>query len=329
MKNDPWQQIAAPVEARFAARRADAVHPYNFYWARDLDGNCLLVFEYSDSLEIRDRRPKLKEIRIIEPRVEGEPARFILELTHSENREIFHQLCLDIIESTRECADEKSALASLLRRTWRWHGMLKGRQDERLSPEAQKGLIGELQILELLLLPRYYASDALDFWRGPEGAPKDFSIGSIAIEAKAKRGTSRPYVAVSSEHQLDEQGATQLFLAVTYVDEAAPEIQDVFTLTEYVERITNIVEDNDAGALGHLEGRLGEAGYSSEHDYSDHHWLIGDTRWFHVKGNFPRLADSSLPDGVTKVGYSLDLPTCDEWVTDIAAVVSALDGESK
>lgn len=180
MPTDPWKQIEKPIGSTFSARRADADHPFDFYWARDLEGRCLLVFEYESTTSIRDRRPRLKEIRIIEPHIDGEPARFILELTYSENREIFHQLCLDIIESTRECADEKSALATLLRRTWRWHGMLKGGQDERLSPEAQKGLIGELRILELLVLPRYNASDALEFWRGPEGAPKDFSIGSIA-----------------------------------------------------------------------------------------------------------------------------------------------------
>ena len=329
MGNDPWAQISKPVEARYTGRRVDSQHPYNFFWARDLEGRCLLVFEYSNTISIRDRRPRLKEIRIFEPRIDGEPGRFILELTHSEYREIFHQLCLDIIESTKECADEKSALATLLRRTWRWHGMLKGGLDERLSNEAQKGLIGELRVLELVLIPRFSASDALEFWRGPEGAPKDFSIGNISIEAKAKRGATQPYVAVTSEHQLDEQGINRLILAVTYVDEAAPEIQDALTLTEYVERITKIAMTNDAGSLGYLEGRLDEAGYSSEHDYSDKYWIIGNTRWYHVTGDFPRLADSSMPDGLRKVTYSLDLSACDDWETDIASVESVLNGENQ
>ena len=250
MKIDPWEQIAKPIESRFSGRRSDATHPYDFFWARDLEGRCLLVFEYSGEIKIRDRRPRLREIRIIEPRIEGEPARFILELTRNENREIFHQLCLDIIESTSACADQKSALATLIRRTWRWHGMLKGGQDERLSPEAQKGLVGELRVLELVLLPRFSASDAFEFWRGPEDAPKDFSIGNIAIEAKAKRGAAQPYVQISSEHQLDEQDISQLFLAVTYVDDAAAEIQGALTLTEYVGRIADIAKANDTGSIG-------------------------------------------------------------------------------
>lgn len=327
MDNDPWAQISKPIEARYTGRRADSEHPYNFFWARDLEGRCLLVFEYPNTITIRDRRPRLREIRIVEPRIDSEPGRFILELTHSENREIFHQLCLDIIESTRECTDEKSALSTLLRRTWRWHGMLKGGQDERLSPEKQKGLIGELRVLELVLLPKFTAGDALEFWRGPEDAPKDFSIGNIAIEAKAKRGAAQPYVVISSEHQLDEQGISHLFLAVTYVDEAAAEIQDSMTLTEYAEQIAKIVEAHDAGALGYLEGRLGEAGYSSEHDYSDQYWLIGNTRWYQVADDFPRLAVSSIPEGLRKISYRLDLPACGGWETDMASVSDALDGE--
>lgn len=207
--------------------------------------------------------------------------------------------------------------------------MLKGGLDERLSNEEQKGLIGELRVLELVLLPRFSACDALEFWRGPEGAPKDFSIGNISIEAKAKRGAAQPYIAVTSENQLDEQGINRLFLAVTYIDEAAPELQNALTLTEYVERITNIAMANDAGSLGYLEGRLGEAGYSSEHDYSDQYWMIGKTRWYHVTGNFPRLSGSSMPDGLRKVTYSLDLSACDDWERDIASVESVLNGENQ
>ena len=327
MRSDPWKQMSRPKLAKFSGRRADADHPYDFFWARDLQGRCLLVFEYPSEIRIRDRRPRLKQIRIIEPHLEGEPARFILELMQDENREIFHQLCLDIIESTRACVNQKSALATLIRRTWRWHGMLKGGQDERLSPELQKGLIGELRVLELALLPRFTASEAFDFWHGPEDSPKDFYVGNIAIEAKAKRGAAQPHVQISSEHQLDDGGVSDLFLAVTYVNDAAPEMQGALTISDYIDHIAQIAKANDAGSLSYFEGRLTEAGYSHEHDYSDQHWLVGDTRWFNVSGNFPRLITSALSNGLRKVVYSLDLVACDEWETDLANVESAMDGD--
>jgi putative PD-(D/E)XK family protein DUF4420 len=329
MPTDPWAQISRPSGAGLAARRAKAKHPFNFYWARDLDGRCLLIFEYSPAVILRDRRPRLREIRIIEPRITGDPARFILELTHSENREIFYQLCLDIIRSTESCSDEKAALATVLRRTWRWHGMLKGGRDDRLSPEAQKGLIGELRVLELAFLPQFSASDALDFWHGPEGAPKDFSAGNTAIEAKAKKGASRTYVEISSEHQLDGQALDHLFLAVTYIDEGSANMPESMTLTEHVDRITDLVEQNDAGAVGYLESRLDESGFSGEHDYSDQHWITGRTRWYRVTGEFPRIARTSLPEGVRDVGYCIDLASCDAWEVDIFTALKALSGDTK
>lgn len=323
---DPWYEIADPVQARFSGRRADVEHQFNFFWAKNLEGRCLLIFEYPDSLINSDRRPNLKEVRIIEPKVKGEPSRLILELTQSSNREIFYRLCLDIIDSTRVCADEKAALGTIIRRTWRWHGMLKGVAKDRLSAESQKGLIGELRVLELAMLPFFSAGDAVEFWRGPEGTPKDFSIGDIAIESKAKRGAARPYVKISSEFQLDMDGLSRLYLAVTYVDETAQGASDGLTLTDYVEVITQLVASNDAGSVGCLEGKLFEAGYSDEQDYSDCWWLVGQTRWFDVRDSFPRLMLSNVPDGIEQVSYNLDVGGCSDWEVTIDSVGQLLTG---
>ena len=328
MPTDPWNDISLPSGTGVSARRADAEHAFDFYWARSHDGRCLLVLEYANSIRIRDKRPRLGEIRIIEPLIPDEPARFILELTQDENREIFHQLCIDIIESTRNCSDEKSALATMIRRTWRWHRMLKGGRDERLSPEKQKGLIGELRVLELAFLPRFSANDALEFWRGPERAPKDFSVGNVAIEAKAKRGSARPFVHISSESQLDCDALEALFLTITYVDESAPEIQESQTITDYISHIASIISANDPGSLGYFESRLDEAGYSAEHDYSDIHWIIGITRWYRVAESFPRIVHAQLPAAISKVEYNLDISCCDEWETDMGELNTLLgDGE--
>ena len=67
-------------------------------------------------------------------------------------------------------------MSAALSRTWRWHHLLRGGRGTLLSPEEQKGLLGELFVLERLLLPRMDASSAVTAWRGPLGAPKDFEI---------------------------------------------------------------------------------------------------------------------------------------------------------
>lgn len=324
MKSDPWKRISAPVGSEFTARRVDPEHPFDFFWARDLEGNCLLVFEYSTSASLGGRRPKLREIQIIEPIDSGCRSRFIMKLTHDENREVFHRLCLDIVESSRRCKSEAAALGAVIRRTWRWHGMLRGGRDECLGPDAQKGLVGELRVLELVLLPSFSTYDALDCWRGPEGAPKDFSIGTVSIESKARRGTATPYIEISSEHQLDLEGLDHLFLAVTQVDQAAANSAGAQSLSEYVAHIAELALESDPASVGYLEARLEEAGFSSAHDYSDWSWVIGNTRWYQVSQEFPRLADCALPGGVSRVRYSLDLPACAEWETDSTEVIRVL-----
>ena len=105
--------------------------------------------------------------------------------------------------------------------TWRWHHLLRGGRGTLLSPEEQKGLLGELFVLERLLLPSMDASSAVTAWRGPLGAPKDFEIARVAVEAKTHCWCCHT---VSLNHicssQLDERGVDSLFLHVVELDEA-------------------------------------------------------------------------------------------------------------
>jgi hypothetical protein len=324
---DPWADIQVPpLHTELYARRADPSHPFNFFWARNHKARYLFAIEYDKEISVPDRRPKLQGIQLLDSTVSGKPSRLVMELVDSQNKEIFLRLCLDMMESTRSCRDQKEALSTVIRRTWRWHSMLKGGRDQSLGPEQQKGLIGELRVLEIAFLPLFGAWDALSFWHGPTGAPKDFSAGRAAVESKARRGSSRPFVKVSSEHQLDYESVDRLFLAVTNVDESAADIPGSQTLTEHVRRIADLVAESDLGSLGLLESKLHEAGYRAEHDYGDSRWNVGETRWFRVAAGFPCLIGSDLKAGIRDVEYKIDLNTCDAWEINEADVLSALKG---
>ena len=128
-----------------------------------------------------------------------------LKLLDSNQRDIFQTLCLDIISTAAQADSEAEAVSAALMRTWRWHHLLRVGRGTLLSPEEQKGLLGELFVLERLLLPRMDASSAVTAWRGPLGAPKDFEIARVAIEAKTRRGGATPSLSITSESQLDER----------------------------------------------------------------------------------------------------------------------------
>ena len=327
--NDPWSSIEKPSSVVANARRADDKHPYDFYWALDMDGHCLFIYEYPNELPLKEKKPRLNGISIIDYAPEGsDKKRLILSLRQAEHREIFYRLCTDVLEATQECKDPASALHVMLRRTWRWHQLLRGERDGRLSPEAQKGLIGELECLANVVLPHFSPSEAMSFWEGPAGLPKDFVIGEACIEVKARRGAARPFVSISSEHQLDLAGFQHLFLYVLDLSSAAVSDEGSFTLNDYVDRIWQLIHAQDPGAVEIFETKLLEVGYQKEDDYSDCYWLRLGAQAYQVQGEFPTIVDSSLPAGITDVSYKVDLGEIQDYKIEQSLMEAAITGVS-
>lgn len=124
--------------------------------------------------------------------------------------------------------------------------MLRGGKLEVLSEETQKGLIGEIEVLKLLIA-NLGPKPALDAWTGPSGAPKDFELKADCIEVKARRGASQPFVKITNEHQLADVSDRRLWLAVLAVDK----VQQPHgrTLTEYVAEVTDLLERTEPSTI--------------------------------------------------------------------------------
>lgn len=328
MPEDPWKNLAPPNKADLInARRVDLDIPWNFFWARDLEQRCLLVLEHAANSTPRNRFPKLKGMEV--SLSEGNPygtRMLVFRLQDSAHRDIFYRLCLDITAGTCQATSEKEAVEVALARTWRWHHLLRGGGDGRLSEEEQKGLIGELIVIERYLLPHLSASNAVSSWHGPLGSPKDFEIGRIGIEAKARRGAASPYITISSEYQLDDSGTDTLFLHVVELDQAPADERRGFSLSELVSRIHEKVSSADYSAVGSFESLLSAAGFSFEDDYSDSRWIKGPSRLYEVSGNFPRITGRGLTSGVSKVKYVVSLNECEPFLVEDDALESLLKG---
>jgi hypothetical protein len=328
MSIDPWAVINAPGSAQaLSARRADPQHPFDFFWGCDFEGRCLLLFEYGTGFDSRDKRPELSGIDTIDIAVDTvSRRRLLLLLKDNQDRELFYRFCLDLLESTRACTSEEAALHVIIRRTWRWHQLLRSGGSGKLGLEAQKGLIGELLFLRDLLLRRFSASAALAFWQGPSGAPKDFAVGGIAIEVKARRGSDRPYVRISSEFQLDSDHTDELFLYVSELEQGPADHEDAFTLKELVQSIQSQILATDPGAIELFEIRLMGAGYLEEDDYSDTFWISSGVAVYHVGDGFPRITRAGLPEGVESVEYKVDLVACRSFEIELDRLAEYISG---
>ena len=327
MGEDPWAGIDPPSVANaVAARRVDANLPWNFFWARGLDGRVLLTLRHAADSAPSTHLPRLRDIEVtLSPPDESNTQLLALKLLDSSQRDIFQTLCEDIVSTASRAVSEAGAVSAALVRTWRWHHLLRGGRGTPLSLEEQKGLIGELFVLERLLLPRLDAPSAATAWRGPLGAPKDFEIARVAIEAKTRRGGATPSLAITSESQLDEEGVDALFLHVVELDEAptAAAARGV-TLHDVAERIRESLLSLDPGACGILETRLSAAGYRMEDDYSGHRWMEGASRIYLVTDDFPRIASREVRSGVSNVRYAVSLVDCEPFSTSVSALNEAL-----
>ena len=328
MRRDPWEGIDLPgIADSVAARRVDANLSWDFFWARGVDGRVLLTLRHATDSAPTAQLPRLRDIEVtLSPPDESGTQLLAFKLLDSNQRDIFQTLCHDIISAAMQTESETEAVSAALSRTWRWHHLLRGGRGTLLSPEEQKGLLGELFVLERLLLPRMDASSAVMAWRGPLGAPKDFEIARVAIEAKSRRGGAMPSVSITSESQLDESGVDSLFLHVVELDEAPMEGNQGATLHDVAERIRERLDSANPGSAAILETRLSAAGYRIEDDYSGHRWLEGATHIYSVSGDFPRITSAEVRSGVSNVRYSVSLSDCEPFATSVSALDEALTG---
>ena len=328
MSDDPWEDIdVSPEASQINARRiTDAGSAaWGLYWAVDAQHHCLLILQRSSGRRRSQRLPRLRGLSVeASPTEDGSGERVIIRLTDGEQRGVFHRFCIDVVEATRVAKSADEAIERFLARTWRWHRLLRSGQDGRLSEDEQKGLLGELSVIERCLLDVIEARDAVEGWTGPLGMPKDFEFGLVGIEAKAHSPQSAE-VRISSVDQLDSAGESRLFLVVIEVGGAFDSTTAV-TVTDFAMRVRDRIAALDTSAVIAFDERLAATGFDWEDDYSDKHWSIGDEVLYEVVDGFPRLTPSMVPAAVDDVRYTISMAGCEGFRVPEAAMAEAILG---
>lgn len=305
MNDDPWKGLS---EGNM--RRVDAHGKHDFFWATIENRAPALLMVLKPETEMASDLPALKNIDARFRTVNGRA--FVISLLDNAQREIFETLCRDIVEAGEGAPDQSAALDRVVRRTRRWHFLLKGGSSQGLSKEEQRGLVGELAFLREIAT-HVSPESAIEGWTGPEGAAKDFEFPAACIEVKARRGAAKPYVRISSEDQLSDVTGRQLFLRVYDVDSAV--IPEGDNLHGHVDNTVALFEDYP-DCLNVLEERLEAVGYERSHDYEKRRWIVGTCRTFAVADNFPRIIPP-LTSGVHNVTYAIDLAECAHFATEL------------
>ena len=311
---------------RISGRRVDPQLPWDLFWAVDNENHCLLVLQHSTVASHSRRLPKLRGLRV-EAQEVPDGQQLVIRLLDREQRPIFYRFCTDVVQATALAKTEQEAVERFLGRTWRWHRLLRAGRAPGLTEEQQRGLIGELRLIEQRLLPLLGATASSRCWTGPLDAPRDFEIAAVHVEAKTC-GPTQTGVVISSEQQLDSAGCDRLFLYVAQVAVATEAPEDGVTVTDAAKCARAAIEAANPLAVDIFEERLFATGFDWDHDYSDRPWLVTGETLFEIRDEFPRLTPSMIPAGVENLSYRLALRTCADYEVDFAALEAAVKGDS-
>lgn len=218
--------------------------------------------------------------------------------------ELFATMVADVAHAldAESSVDEKLLLRVFLGRLRAWQEFMR-KGAHALSPESEIGLVGELTLLRAIIDAGLPLASAIESWAGPLDGVRDFEIGTGSLEVKATLSTAGFPAKIGSLAQLDDSVHQPLFLAGARLRQT----DTGQSLPDLVAEMRDLAA-GQAEAVRLLSERLNAAGYFDAHaDRYIRRFTLADTRIVEVKEGFPRLTSGSVPLGVTKATYEIDL----------------------
>lgn len=294
-----WQAIslpsAGPLQVRAGRRSPD-------------NAEAVLVGFPTARLAAADKLPEGQGFAVERADPEGN-GRLWLALTRKSagSAELFAAMACDVVgaidDAVAASADEAKLLRVLTGRVGAWQEFMRKGMQALLSPEAELGLIGELTLLRAIIDAGVPSAQAIESWVGPLDGIQDFELGTGALEVKATLSSAGFPAKIGSLEQLDDSTRQPLFLAGARLRQ-----------TESGQNLPSIVEamrlaiKGDAEAERLLAERLLAAGYVDSHaDRYPRRFEQAGTRVVQVTDSFPRLTSGTVPAGIMRAMYEIDL----------------------
>lgn len=234
---------------------------------------------------------------------------------------LFTAMARDITDALDACltSDEAKGLSTFLGRVRAWQEFMR-KGGAPLEAQAEVGLFGELAALGEIIDSGVDAAAACESWRGPLGGLRDFEIGTGGIEVKSTLSSSGFPARVATLEQLDDSVRQPLFVAGMRLRQAA----SGSTLPDAVSAMRDIVSgDPEASRL--LAERVIAAGYVDAHaGQYVRRFELTERRLLTVEAGFPRMTPWSVPLGVTRASYDIDLERAPGQSVPVADALKAL-----
>jgi len=235
----------------------------------------------------------------------------IVKLLHYQSRDVFAVMCENMIQSVLSLRSEKQVVRTIINQLEKWQALFEKLKGEGLSLSEQQGLYGELHFLQKFIA-RQNAVAVLNSWVGTDREVRDFQYNDWAVEVKTTTGNNHQKVSISSERQLDETLLENMFLFHLSVEAAKKNGE---SLNAKVNVIKETLQDN-VSALNLFNNKLLEIGYFDKHThlYEEKCYQVRDENYYKIDGDFPRIKEKEIRNGVGDVKYSIILSQCNEYL---------------
>lgn len=282
--------------------RYDGDHPYDVFLGVDKTGRKSLA------LVMDARKERIASTKTIDAQFfKREDGKLMLSfsLEDDELKDIFYKFCEDIIESTRLNQQQNSFTPAIDR--WNTWIQFFSKSALPLTENEVLGLIGEVYFLQNIMIQKYGQENALESYIGTDRAHKDFEVQDTWYEAKSIHNGVRA-VKISSIEQLDSN--TSGSLVIMTFDQSTPSYDGNITLNKL---ISDFRPNLDRRWQLLFDQKMRKAGYVEDERYDDYNYIFVNQDEYTVSGAFPKLTKESLPHGITKASYEIDISAIQEF----------------
>lgn len=298
--------------------KIDDITHLNCYVATNkITGQHIYIMSVSKNIqipELRNYRFRGVEIFLIE---DNDTYELNIYLLDNDLKAVFCLFIQNILEEIYSIISEQEAILKTIEVISKWKKLFDKIGFDGLSIERQKGLIGELLFINLLLDRNKNSFYVINAWTASDFGDKDFIFGTIGVEIKFS-SSKNPNLAITSERQLDTQNIEKLFL-ILYTSEEVKE--NGFTLNTLIQQIRqklSMVPDT----LEFFNEKLFLLGYF-EDDADNYNKMFSIKKSFNyiISSDFPKINKSNIPLGIYNISYSIELSAIEPFITEIDNII--------
>ncbi len=315
MNEDPWSSLGG-ISERITGRRIAEDHALDYYWVRANGGALGLVLRGVEHAWIPKDLPRLRGVDV-STASDGNVPEIRMFLRQLGDRDVFLTLCRDVIAYSSFGQSQEESVRRFFRRIGHWHLLMSRARTQAMDPHEIRGLIGELVILERLMLS-IGAEAAIASWVSPDDHPQDFALENMILEIKTRSSGSRLHAQISSLEQL-ETGHLALFLVAIELVEAQGE--QARNLNEICAAVIEIAKMHSLALEDRLEGMLLRRGYVRDDLYEVCRYRVSGICGYSVGEGFPRILRSEVDSRVLKASYVLDLSSLDQFRVPVETIL--------